>query len=93
MEPRWVKAGISFHRTEFVGGVGRFDLWVDASGDHVTPVWGPHATDWTTYRITKERVVPRPYHNEEGNPTDEELELIEHYLRLFAPWVFSKEAA
>jgi hypothetical protein len=93
MEPRWVKEGISFHRTEFVGGVGRFDLWVDAIGDHVTPVWGPHVTEWTTYRITRERVVPRPYHDEKGNPTDEELKLIEHYLRLFAPWVFNKEAA
>ena len=95
MEPRWSEARSAMCEV-FVGGVDRFDLWV--SGDQLDPgylsvAWGPATPHWTRYPIEKGKIGP-PDFFEDGNPTEEELKLIEHYLRLFAPWVLAtKEAA
>lgn len=95
MEPRWSEARSAMCEV-FVGGVGRFDLCV--SGGYIDPgylsvSWGPAVSHWTRYPVANGKIGPADFF-EVGNPTDEELKLIEHCLRLFAPWVLAtKETA
>lgn len=92
MEPRWCKK--HWKNYTFVGGTQKADLWV-YSGDNpdVRIVWGEDTAHW--------HWLERGHWLELGKcslsigtddllnkPTTEELEEVQTYLSLFAPWVF-----
>ena len=90
MEPRW-KHGTALHGTNFLGAVERFDLWIvnypakDDTHTWVVVTWGPDYSEYNRYRILGVHLDLRGYWLQNGDPTERDILLIEHYLSLFAP--------
>lgn len=80
MEPRWNESNLRAEDAEFLGGFGRYDLWM-LRPHMLRVVWGSAASQWDTYyKGTRDF-----YHKEADRPQGEDLELIFQYIRLFAP--------
>ena len=79
---------ISMHGLTFVGGVGRFDLYVGRFPQRtfVQVVWGTRLrySDEYTVHGGKLRLCDFQWRDREF-PTGEELDLIKQYLHLFVP--------
>ena len=90
MEPRYRKQWLERTDITFVGGVGRFDLWVAIGKEtlepyHLRVVWHNRDSEWDTYSINHRQLATQTNWNEPDGPTEQERLLIEHYLILFAP--------
>lgn len=80
MEPRWNAHNMRVEGAVFLGGCGRYDLWVMHS-TMLRVVWGVASSEWDTY-YSETRDF---YHKEPGRPQGEDFEHVKHYIRLFAP--------
>lgn len=80
MTPRW-RNDLSYIDPDerYVGGVGRYDLWVRTRAFRV--VWGERADEWDTYYFSTKGY----YHREPGRPDGEDHANILMFLKLFAP--------
>ena len=90
MEPRYRKQWLERDDITFVGGVGRFDLWVAIGKEtlepyHLRVVWHNRDSEWDAYNINHRQLATQTNWNEPDGPTEQERLLIEHYLILFAP--------
>ena len=84
MEPRWRLSEQTLESAEFLGGFGRYDLWL-LRPHMLRVIWGVASSDWDTYH-TDPQGVQDFYHKEAGRPQGEDLELVFQYIRLFAPY-------
>lgn len=84
MEPRWREDALRLEGAEFLGGFGRYDLWL-VIPHMLRIVWGIGADKWDTY-YSDPQGVQDFYHKEAGRPQGEDLELVFQYIRLFAPY-------
>jgi hypothetical protein len=86
MEPRWQNSSV-FNDVyiRYLGGVGRFDLWLRTDGSTILVRWGPKTEHWVAYVIRGRRLPDKADVQEKNMPTLEELALIRHYLALFVP--------
>ena len=83
MEPRWEHAWL--HTRRYVGGYERFDLWIERTYG-VIAVWGVGVSNWhwvsSIPAISTDHFGPL-----KDPPTEQELEGIRLYLKLFVPEV------
>ena len=88
MEPQYKMRTIFTGNVTFVGGVGRFDLYVGRfpQRTYVRVLWGPSLTYSDEYTVHggKLRLSEFQWRDREF-PTGEERALIQQYLHLFVP--------
>jgi hypothetical protein len=84
MEPRWNKKTLDDDGAVFLGGCGRYDLWL-LRPTMLRVVWGVATSEWDTYYSETHDFYHDFYHKEPGRPQGEDFEHVKHYLRLFAP--------
>lgn len=80
MEPRWRNSDLRLEGAEFLGGFGRYDLWM-LNPRMLRVIWGIGSSQWDTYYTDAQDF----YHKENGRPQGEDLENVKQYIRLFAP--------
>lgn len=81
MQPRWNETNLRMEGAVFLGGYGRYDMWL--LYPHILRVvWGVASSQWDSYYAGNGDGF---YHKEDGRPQGGDLDLIFQYIRLFAP--------
>lgn len=96
MQPRWKKEdGMSnwiARGYTYLGGTAKYDLWCESAKNngHVRIVCGDTPEDWDYINFTRtDSFKARTYFND-VKMTEEEVQEVETYLKLFAPWVLGE---